>query len=79
MTLCTESGDGKFSSPSSSSVRQITPTALKDVNRETLDDKMESFALAETLKYLYLLQDPDSDVDILNKHVFTTEAHVFKI
>ena len=53
--------------------------SLKDVNRETLDDKMESFALAETLKYLYLLQDPDSDVDILNKHVFTTEAHIFKI
>ena len=53
--------------------------SLKDVNRETLDDKMESFVLAETLKYLYLLQDPDSDVDILNKHVFTTEAHVFKI
>lgn len=30
-------------------------------------DKMESFFLAETLKYLYLLQDPDTEVDILNK------------
>jgi Glycosyl hydrolase family 47 len=34
------------------------------------NDKMESFFLAETLKYLYLLQDPDTDIDILDKHVF---------
>jgi len=38
-------------------------------------DSMESFFLAETLKYLYLLQDPDTEVDVLNKHVFNTEAH----
>ena len=30
-------------------------------------DKMESFFLAETLKYLYILFDPDSEIDILNK------------
>ena len=30
-------------------------------------DKMESFFLAETLKYLYLLFDPDSEIDILGK------------
>lgn len=28
---------------------------------------MESFFLAETMKYLYLLFDPDSEIDILNK------------
>jgi len=39
------------------------------------EDKMESFFLAETLKYLYLLFDPDTKVDILNTHVFNTEAH----
>ena len=33
----------------------------------------------ETLKYLYLLFDPDSEIDILNKHVFNTEAHPVKI
>jgi mannosyl-oligosaccharide alpha-1,2-mannosidase len=38
-------------------------------------DKMESFFLAETLKYLYLLFDPDTKVDILNTHIFNTEAH----
>ena len=49
----------------------------KNVNRknEKPEDKMESFFLAETLKYHFLLQDPDTEVDILNKHVFNTEAH----
>jgi Glycosyl hydrolase family 47 len=42
-------------------------------------DSMESFFLAETLKYLYLLQDPDTEVDILHKHVFNTEAHPVRI
>jgi Glycosyl hydrolase family 47 len=42
-------------------------------------DSMESFFLAETLKYLYLLQDPDTEVNILEKHVFNTEAHPMKI
>ena len=42
--------------------------SLKDVNRpDSVEDRMESFFLAETLKYLYLLQDPDSEIDILNK------------
>jgi Glycosyl hydrolase family 47 len=43
------------------------------------NDKMESFFLAETLKYLYLLQDPETEVDILNKHVFNTEAHPLRM
>ena len=43
------------------------------------NDKMESFFLAETLKYLYLLQDPDTEIDILEKHVFNTEAHPLRI
>ena len=33
-------------------------------------DKMESFFLGETMKYLYLLQDPDSEIDLLNKVSF---------
>ena len=42
---------------------------LENVNRKHghVDDKMESFFMAETLKYLYLLFDPDTEVDILNK------------
>ena len=51
---------------------------VQDTNG-TPRDKMESFFLAETLKYLYLLQDPDTQVDVLNKHVFNTEAHPMRI
>lgn len=35
---------------------------------------MESFVLAETVKYLYLLFDPDYPIP-LEKYVFNTEAH----
>lgn len=42
-------------------------------------DDMESFFLAETLKYLFLLHDPDSEVDLLRTHVFNTEAHPMRI
>ena len=42
-------------------------------------DKTESFFFAELLKYLYLLQDPETEVDLLNKHVFNTEAHPMRI
>ena len=51
-------------------------TALPDVenpNRKR-DDKMESFVLAETVKYFYLLFDPDYPVP-LEKYVLNTEAH----
>jgi len=50
---------------------------LKDVRRTEKGprDKMESFFLAETLKYLYLLFDPETPIDLLHKHVFNTEAH----
>jgi len=41
-------------------------------------DKMESFFLAETLKYLYLLQDPDAAVSP-HSHTFNTEAHPLRI
>ena len=44
-------------------------------------DKMESFYLAETLKYLYLLFDDRQDLLPLDQWVFNTEAHplpVFK-
>ena len=37
-------------------------------------DVQESFFLAETLKYLYLLQSPTHDIS-LEKYVFNTEAH----
>jgi hypothetical protein len=38
-------------------------------------DKLESYFFAETMKYLFLLFDPETPIDILNTHVFNTEAH----
>lgn len=40
---------------------------VNSVDPDNIDDRMESFFLAETLKYLYLLFDPDSEIDILQK------------
>ena len=43
-------------------------------------DKMESFFLSETLKYLYLIfDDKATKIDWQKKWVFTTEAHVIPV
>lgn len=43
-------------------------------------DKMESFFLAETLKYFYLLFESDTEPNIdLSKWIFNTEAHLLPI
>uniref|UniRef100_A0A665WCJ3 alpha-1,2-Mannosidase n=1 Tax=Echeneis naucrates TaxID=173247 RepID=A0A665WCJ3_ECHNA len=42
-------------------------------------DKMESFFLGETLKYLYLLFSDDTELLSLDKYVFNTEAHPLPI
>ncbi|KAF9068764.1 glycoside hydrolase family 47 protein [Rhodocollybia butyracea] len=42
------------------------------------EDKMETFLMSETLKYLYLLFD-DASVLPLDKYVFNTEAHPLPI
>ncbi|GAA0167125.1 protein modifying enzyme [Lithospermum erythrorhizon] len=51
---------------------------LKDVNTGVKDNMMQSFFLAETLKYLYLLFSPSSVIS-LEEWVFNTEAHPIKI
>ncbi len=48
--------------------------ALKDVQTKEKRDNMESFFLAETLKYLYLIFAPRETID-LTETVFNTEAH----
>ncbi|MBK7229651.1 MAG: GH92 family glycosyl hydrolase [Ignavibacteriales bacterium] len=48
--------------------------SLKSVMSKEKMDSMESFFLAETLKYLYLIFAPEETLD-LNKFVFNTEAH----
>jgi mannosidase alpha-like ER degradation enhancer 2 len=48
--------------------------ALRSVVTKEKRDNMESFFLAETLKYLYLLFAPPETLD-LSRAVFNTEAH----
>lgn len=54
----------------------VTYCSMRDVMRPSCDGKMESFWIAETLKYLYLLQTDSLD---LKKWVLNTEAHPFPI
>jgi len=51
--------------------------ALADVVTKQKRDEMESFALAETFKYFYLLFAPARTLDF-DKIVFNTEAHPLK-
>lgn len=54
-------------------------SSISDVtspNNPRIRDKMESFFLAETLKYFYLLFEDETNENFnLNKWVFNTEAH----
>jgi len=56
---------------------EVAYAALSNVETKAKRDEMESFFLAETLKYLYLLFSPPQTLD-LNKCVFNTEAHPMK-
>jgi mannosyl-oligosaccharide alpha-1,2-mannosidase len=51
-------------------------TGIKDVysSSSSKDDVQQSFFIAETLKYLYLLFSDDTDIP-LDKWIFNTEAH----
>jgi mannosidase alpha-like ER degradation enhancer 2 len=51
--------------------------ALENVITKEQGDAMESFFLAETLKYLYLLFAPDETLNF-DKVIFNTEAHPIK-
>lgn len=61
----------------------IAHTAIRDVtttepgNEADMEDSMESFWLAETLKYFYLLFETP-DVVSLDEWVLNTEAHPFR-
>ena len=47
---------------------------IKSVITKEKSDRMESYFLAETLKYLYLLFAPPETLDF-DKVIFNTEAH----
>ncbi|XP_071337940.1 mannosidase, alpha, class 1B, member 1b isoform X2 [Trachinotus anak] len=48
---------------------------VRDPEYPSPRDKMESFFLGETLKYLYLLFSDDTNLISLDQYVFNTEAH----
>ncbi|XP_030598628.1 endoplasmic reticulum mannosyl-oligosaccharide 1,2-alpha-mannosidase [Archocentrus centrarchus] len=52
---------------------------VRDPDNPGPRDKMESFFLGETLKYLYLLFSDDMELLSLDKYVFNTEAHPLPI
>ena len=51
--------------------------ALADVTTKQQLDEMESFVLAETFKYFYLLFAPPETLQF-DKVIFNTEAHPLK-
>ncbi|XP_039658585.1 mannosidase, alpha, class 1B, member 1b isoform X2 [Perca fluviatilis] len=52
---------------------------VRDPDYPSPRDKMESFFLGETLKYLYLLFSDDLNLISLDQYVFNTEAHPLPI
>ena len=53
---------------------EVGYATLRDVVSKEKSDEMQSFLLAETFKYFYLLFAPPGTLD-LNRAVFNTEAH----
>nr|XP_054769385.1 ER degradation-enhancing alpha-mannosidase-like protein 3 [Lytechinus pictus] len=53
---------------------------IKDVRTGSHEDRMDSFVLAETFKYLYLLFAEPEDLTInVDNYLFTTEAHLLPL
>lgn len=51
--------------------------AVNDVRTRVHEDRMDSFVLAETFKYLYMIFADDSELPInLDEFILTTEAHL---
>jgi len=73
---------GPFHSTVTTAISPFSPSTrvpcgfanVANVQTRELQDKMESFFLGETLKYLYLLFDEENHFNQHN-YIFTTEAH----
>jgi mannosyl-oligosaccharide alpha-1,2-mannosidase len=74
-----EKGWRMFESVIRATATEVGHSAIDDVfaDKPGKTDSMESFWLAETLKYFYLLF-AEPDVISLDKWVLNTEAHPFK-
>lgn len=55
-------------------------TGIQDLRTNKRDDRMESFALSETLKYLFLLFDEENPLHSDgSNYVFSTEGHILTL
>jgi mannosyl-oligosaccharide alpha-1,2-mannosidase len=74
-----EAGWKMFNAVQAATWTQYGHSAIDDVTKRVPEklDEMESFWLAETLKYFYLLFS-DENVINLDEWVLNTEAHPFK-
>ncbi|KAJ9499381.1 hypothetical protein H2202_004964 [Exophiala xenobiotica] len=75
-----EKGWGMFDAVDKATKTDVAHAAVKDVTSQLGEqqDTMESFWLAETLKYYYLLFS-EPDLVSLDDYVLNTEAHPFKL
>lgn len=54
--------------------------AVNDIRTGKNEDRMDSFVLSETLKYLYLIFAEPTEIDLdLDTFIFTTEAHLLPL
>lgn len=54
--------------------------AVNDIRTGKNEDRMDSFVLSETFKYLYLIFAEPSEIDLdLDLFIFTTEAHLLPL
>jgi mannosyl-oligosaccharide alpha-1,2-mannosidase len=74
-----ESGWRMFQAIVAHTSAEFGNSAIDDVTKSApeLEDSMESFWLAETLKYFYLLFADEAEVS-LDEWVLNTEAHPFR-
>lgn len=74
-----DKGWDMFEATVQASRTELANSAIRDVTAEVpgLLDEMESFWIAETLKYYYLLFS-EPDVISLDEWVLNTEAHPFR-
>jgi mannosyl-oligosaccharide alpha-1,2-mannosidase len=74
-----EAGWRMFEAVKRATTSEFGNSAIDDVTKQVpeLNDSMESFWLAETLKYFYLLFADESEVS-LDEWVLNTEAHPFR-
>ena len=75
-----EAGEAMLNDLSSHARSMCGFATLHNVETKMQEDRMESFFLSETCKYLYLLFDEDNALHQSNTtFVFTTQAHLFPI